>query len=517
MYTLAIINAALATEYSHAPFAGGPGSYERVRKLVLQLAGEGRVLVLTGAMTLPDPGLPTVSRPQWSMKAVLEEAAAFASRHPEAEALLYVHADMPFLDQDLCSSLLDLHQRYRSEYTFADGYPPGFAPEILSPRVLPNLADLAGRHDVPADRDGLFAVIQKDINSYDIETQLSPVDLRGLRFAPLCDTKRNKLAAEALYALGARSAADAVRLLPEHPELLRTIPAFLWVQITEYCPQSCSYCPYPAMVGDPRLLKSFMPVDRFTRIMDEADLLCDDLVVDLSLWGEPSAHPDFPAIVAAVMAHSRFTLIIETSGIGWRHGMAEELATRWGSRIHWIVSLDDTDPQGYLALRGEGQREATAFAERLTGVSKDTLHVQAVRMRENEDRLEAFYRGWKQKTDKVIIQKYDSFCKTLPDRTVADLSPLERLPCRHLARDLAILLDGSVPPCRHCLIKDDVAFGTDSSQERPLLRYDHMVANVFKDGLEKAWNATGSWYGRHCAADYPEPCGQCDEYHTFNA
>ena len=157
MYTLAIINAALANEYSHAPFAGGPSSYERVRKLVLELAGEGRVLVLTGGIPLPDPGLPTVSRPQWSMKAVLEEAVAFASGHPEAEALLYVHADMPFLDGALCSSLLDLHHRYRSEYTFADGYPPGFAPEILSPRVLPNLAELAGRHDAPADRDGLFS------------------------------------------------------------------------------------------------------------------------------------------------------------------------------------------------------------------------------------------------------------------------------------------------------------------------------------------------------------------------
>ncbi|MFH2114840.1 MAG: spiro-SPASM protein [Spirochaetota bacterium] len=517
MHTLAIINAALANEYSHAPFAGGPGSYERVRKLVQELAGEGRVLVLTGAIPLPDPGLPTVSKAEWSMKTVLEESAAFASRHPEAEALLYVHADMPFLDATLCSSLLDLHHRYRSEYTFADGYPPGFAPEILSPRVLPNLAELAGRHDAPADRDGLFAVIQKDINSYDIETELSPVDLRGLRFAPLCDTKRNKEAAEGLYALGARSAADAARLLPDHPEMLRTIPAFLWIQITEHCPQACSYCPYPSIAGDPRMLKGFMPVERFERIMDEAALLCDDLVIDLSLWGEPSAHPDFPAIVATVMAHLRFTLIVETSGIGWKPGLAEDLASRWGNRVQWIVSLDDPDPSGYSALRGQGQREAAIFAERLIGISKDTVHVQAVRMRDNEDRLEAFYRGWKQKTDKVIIQKYDAFCRTLPDRTVADLSPLERLPCRHLARDMAILLDGSVPPCRHCLVAADASPETDPGRAGPRLRYDHMVANVFEDGFEKAWNATGSWYGRHCVVDYPEPCGQCDEYHTFNA
>jgi hypothetical protein len=88
MYTLAIINAALANEYSLAPFAGGPCSYERVRKLVLELAGEGRVLVLAGNTPLPYPGLPTVSRAEWSMKTVLDEAVAFAAGHPEAEALL---------------------------------------------------------------------------------------------------------------------------------------------------------------------------------------------------------------------------------------------------------------------------------------------------------------------------------------------------------------------------------------------------------------------------------------------
>lgn len=517
MNTLAIINATLANEYCHASFAGGPSSFERVKKLVTGFAGEDRVLVLTGSYPLPDPGLPTVSREQWTMRAVLDEAVRFASGHPEAEALLFVHSDMPFLDAGLCSSLLDLHQRYRSEYTFADGYPPGFAPEVLSPRILANLAELAGRHDAPSDRDGLFAVVQKDINSYDIETELSPVDLRGYRFAPLCDSRRNKEAAEALYALGARSAADVVKLLPDHPELLRTVPAFLWVQITESCPQSCSYCPYPQMVGDPRHLGNIMPADRFRRIMDEAVLLCDDLVVDVSLWGEPSSHPDFAAIAEAVMAQPRFTLIVETSGIGWSPGLAEDLTARWGKRIQWIISLDDPDPAGYTALRGEGYREANAFAERMIALSQETVHLQAVRMKENEERLEAFYRGWKQKTDRVIIQKYDAFCASLPDRAVADLSPLERLPCRHLARDLAVLLDGSVPPCRHCLVADKSGKPSGAEEAQTRLCYDQLLANVFEVGLEKAWNATADWYGRHCVADYPETCGQCDEYHTFNA
>jgi len=143
----------------------------------------------------------------------------------------------------------------------------------------------------------------------------------------------------------------------------------------------------------------------------------------------------------------------------------------------------------------------------MIGVSPGNVHVQAVRMRDNEPRLESFYRGWKKRGDKVIVQKYDSFAGCLPDRTVAELSPLDRLPCRHLARDIAVLIDGRVPNCKHCLVR-----GADSR-----LEYAGSAGNAFDDGLETTWNRMGAWYERHLASDYPEPCGRCDEYHTFNA
>lgn len=505
METLAIINATQVNEYATRPFAGGPSAFDRVLRLGRSIAPEGGLLVLAGPSAVADPGCRVIRKDAWTMRGVLSECAAFASSHATASAVLYMHADSPFTDAALTATLLGLHEKYRAEYTFADGYPPGFAPELLAVRSLPNLVELAGRHDAPADRDGLFAVIQKDINSYDIETHLSPVDVRSYRFAPTCDTKRNTLSAERLWALGARTASDVTRVLPAHPELLRSIPAFLWVQIAAACPQECSYCPYPAMVGDPRKLDAVMPVERFEALMAQAHELCDDLVVDVSLWGEPSRHPDFRGIVGAVMARPRFTLIVETSGIGWATGLAEALAADYGERIQWIVSLDDADRAGYLALRGDGQDEATVFAERMLRAAPGRVHVQAVRMKENEGGLEAFYRGWKKLGDKVIIQKYDSFAGCLPDRSVADLSPLGRYPCRHLARDMAVLLDGSVPTCKHSL----VPAGN--------LRYAEIVGNVFADGFPAVWDRIGSWYGRHLSEDYPEPCGRCDEYHTFNA
>jgi spiro-SPASM protein len=169
--------------------------------------------------------------------------------------------------------------------------------------------------------------------------------------------------------------------------------------------------------------------------MSQAEALSDDIVVDLSLWGEPSLHPDFGAIAASVLARKRFTLLVETCGIGWKTGVAEAVAEAGGERVHWIVSLDDPDPASYLALRGEGMAEAVDFTRRMAERFPGQVHAQAVRMQGNEERLESFYRSWKKDIEKVIIQKYDAFSGTLPRLSVADLSPLERFPCRHLARD----------------------------------------------------------------------------------
>jgi len=444
-------------------------------------------------------------------------SAADSEQYPRGLPILYLQGDSPFSDLELCERLLSIHKRFRAEYTFADGYPSGFAAEVLSSRCLPNLVELAARDDTASDsgtaggieREALFALIQKDMNAYDVETELAPIDMRVYRFSPTCDTKRNTLSAERLWAQGIRTASALAGILPTKPDLLRTLPAFLWVQVAEGCPQACSYCPYPALAGDVVGATAFMPVDRFRALMAMAQDLCDDLVVDMSLWGECSLHPDPFALAEAVLAHPRFSLIIETSGIGWKPGVAERITELGGSRVNWIVSLDDDDEAGYRAIRGDGRAEASDFALRMARAYPGRLHVQAVRMKDNEPRLEAFYRSWKKETKGVIIQKYDSFAKSLSNRSVADLSPLERYPCRHLARDMAVLLDGTVPLCKHALEKDPEHPGR--------LRYHQTAGNVFTDGLASIWDRLGQCYSQHIRAEYPKPCGQCDEYHTFNA
>jgi spiro-SPASM protein len=207
--------------------------------------------------------------------------------------------------------------------------------------------------------------------------------------------------------------------------------------------------------------------------------------------------------VRAAARHAGIRLVIETSGVGWRPGVLAEIAsslstTTAASTPTWIVSLDAASAAVYESLRGQGFVEASATAAELTKLFPSTTHVQAVRMKENEEDLETFYRDWKQRTERVIIQKYDDFAGALPDRKVADLSPLARFPCWHLRRDLAVLMDGTVPLCREDL-RATVALG-----------------NAFTEDLATIWERGGRQYDRHIAGDLPDLCAGCDEYYTFN-
>ena len=135
-----------------------------------------------------------------------------------------------------------------------------------------------------------------------------------------------------------------------------------------------------------------------------------------------------------------------------------------------------------------------------------SVYPQFVRMNENENELEAFYRYWNEKSNpsggNLIIQKYDDFAGSLPPCKPADLSPLERDPCWHLRRDFTVLFNGDVPVCHTCW-------------------KDNIIGNAFTQKLEEIWHKTDELLGNHinknyCCAGKCANCEKCDEWYTFN-
>jgi len=475
------------------------------------------------------PNVEIVCRPTWTKKDLFRELSRLGSGFD----LVYVAwADCPLLDPELAKSMAERHLRYAAEYTYADGLPYGFAPEILAPAtagILAKMIDAQTFADDPSvDRDAIFSVIQKDINSFDIETEISTVDLRHYRLSFSADSKRNAMLLSRFSNAGCKSASDAETFITQHPEMMRTLPAFFSIQVSAVCPQSCSYCPWTkyAPSSGTNKLDNFMAKATFEKLLDNIQEFSGDAVIDLSLWGELSLHPQKMELIEMVLDRPALSLLIETSGIGWTSEQLKELALmarksaprkNHHAPLSWIISLDAHDPQRYKELRGPGFAEAQACAKNLLELFPCDTYVQAVRMKGFEDDIEHFYRTWKDSNvpdaaikagrkdgRHIIIQKYNDFAGALPKMQASDLSPVKRRQCWHIQRDMNILLDGTVPSC-----KEDLS-ALSGKADRPVL------GNAFTDDLSLIWERGNALYMEHCNRQYKGICAQCDEYYTYN-
>jgi spiro-SPASM protein len=495
MKNAAVINGIGLRAQSSRLLLDGQSAFDRAMEFARRLPGVGEPVVLLSAPRADVSGCRVALRESWSIADVLAEMTGASEG---CEDIFYFFADCPFLDLGIFARMYDNHRRSWADYSFADGFPAGLAPEILKRETVSRLRSLAGDGAEAPDRQTVFTLIKKDINAFDIETEISSTDQRMLRVLLAADTERNYRLLERIVALGGSDAESVCAVLEDHPEILRTLPAFFPVQIVERCPHACSYCPYPGFGGNVMARTGEMPAERFAVLASKIAAFAGDAVVDISMWGEPALHRGIFDIVAAALGQSGLELVIETSGVGWQPGMIQRIRDSFAREPTWIVSLDASSERLYRTLRGEGFAEAEKTAHQLLALFPRTAWVQAVRMRENEEDLETFYKAWKTTTENVIVQKYDPFHGTLPNRSVVDLSPTKRFPCWHLKRDLAVLLDGTVPLCR-----EDLAVET-------------RLGNVFEEDLAAIWERAQQFYRAHLAGGWPGICAGCDEYYTYN-
>jgi spiro-SPASM protein len=494
MGMLAAVNAIALSPQVRDDLGRGESTLDKVGRFADALPGVDAVCVLSDRDASPLPGARVVTRPRWTARDLF---AALEEQGRGFEHVVYFYADCPFLNAGIASGMIGDHLKYFADYSFADGYPYGVAPEILRVEALPALKALASED--PLARDTVFETIRKDINTYDIETRIAPDDMRLLRLVLAADGRRNTLLLRRLEAAGLPAdETAALALIRAQAAAHRTLPAFFNIQIVEGCPQNCSYCPYPAMRGPALGARAEMAPTDFAAILDQVQGFCGDAVVSVSLWGEPSLHTRFLDLALDASGRDGIELVIETSGVGWDRAVLHHIAERAKKPPRWIVSLDAHSPQVYAAMRGEGYDEAHRTVAELSQLFPAAVHVQAVRTKDNEEDLEAFYRHWKATLKNVIIQKYSRFAGVLPDRRVTDLSPLKRFPCWHLKRDVAVLLDGTVPLCR-----EDI-------------RRETVLGNLLREPLAVLWERGEAPYLRHLREDYPAICAGCDEYYTFN-
>ena len=469
-----------------------------IREYASSLPGISDIYYLTSDSSVPE-GYPWSPVSCSGMRDFLKFAAALPD---DVTEIVFVHNDTPLVNVSITLEMLADHKKYHAEFTFAEGFPLGFAPEILSREGVTHLANILGDADMPLAKGALFDAVAKDINAFDLETKISKKDMRSYRVALGMDTKQQFLATRNIYRActeGGRKVDEDVltEVITVREELQRTLPVYVSVQITDGCPQKCGYCPYPKMNPELLTARNTMKFDDYQQILGKLKDFMDTSYINISPFGEPSLHPDIYRIIQST-ADNGFTAVVETSGLGWDREKVKSLTDACKGNLLWIVSIDSNDPKLYSTLRGEGFSEAFEFAKFITEAAPETGYVQCVRMKENEDLLEPFYRFWKERTDNIIIQKYDWYSGFLPENTVSDISPIHRNVCWHLKRDLTILLDGTVPLC-----KADV-------------KRTRVLGNIFTDAVEKIWQNALPVFREHADKKYEGICEGCDEYYTYN-
>jgi len=495
MKNIAVINGLDLSGYAEKILAGGKSSIERVFNYAKNIPDTEDIIFLSRKKYSGHTPVKYISDTITNGNEFLSAIVRLSKGY---DNIFYFYADCPFLDSRITDDMYKDHTKYFSEYTFADGYPYGITPEIIKTDILPNLIKLLGDSKEKITRSFFFDIIKKDINAFDIETVIAPQDLRLLRISLSADSRRNFLLTERIAEKGGTNAAAISKIVQAHGDILRTLPAYISIQIVEGCMQLCTYCPYSLSLEGKTGKKDEMSLEMISTVINKVKMFSDDAVIDLSLWGEPALHSRIDEVIALISAVPGLKVVIETSGIGWKEGIFKKIKDKTDKSPTWIVSLDAVEESTYQAIRGTGFKEAIANTEKLLKLFNSNVYVQAVRMKENEEELEKFYRYWKKKLDNIIIQKYDNFCATLPDRKVTDLSPLKRFPCWHLKRDLYVLMDGSVPFCREDISRN------------------HILGNIINEPLEDIWERGGKYYEQHLSKNYPEMCLKCDEYYTYN-
>lgn len=480
------------------------------------------------AKTIPCDKIVTIS----SKKNVLEllEAIISESETAGAENIIFTYNDCPFLNTEITKKLLDSHVKYNSEYTFADGYSLGLTPEVINIgtiKILKNIAETIQKEEgqKKVTRQSIFNLIKTDINSFEIETVIADKDWRLLRLNFDCRNKDyyiscvnlfNKLN-EAGISCCNGSINEINELAEKTPAVLKTVPGFYNIQITDFASDKCIYCPYASEYkkknnSSCESAKNYISNEAFSNLIQKISDFSENAVVGFSLWGEAFSHPDLIDFIKTVLSYKGLSVFIETEGWNISEDFCNELKnildnceerTNGWQPVMIAVQMDSVTQETYSKIHGKEKNldSVIEMVKKLENANPGNVYPQFVRMNLNEPELESFFRFWKEKENpskgQFIIQKYDDYAGLLPDEKSADLSPIDRNVCWHLRRDMSILTNGDVLLCKEYVL-------------------DNVIGNVFKEDLVEIWKKMDCVLEEHINCKYTNKCEKCDESYTYN-
>ena len=404
----------------------------------------------------------------------------------------------PLLDCDLAREVQASHFNYLAHYTYSENVPPGLVPDFASLEFV----RLLGAERPPDLRDFVY----KNINRYDVEVFYRLPDLRHYRLDFTLASSRSACLARSTLELAPHVRfEDLHELLLDHPEILRPFPSYFEIEL------STSFSGEPDFLPR-RESKATVFLERalWEKLAAEIDALGlhGDGTASLAGLGEPLLHPDIVEILERFLALPQIARVyLETRGERFDAAFTERIVDLPGiEKLHVIFRLLTQKPRRYQKLHGADDFERVmgniARVEAQDASRRPfSAHVEMLKIKEVEDEITEFFDRFEKSPVQPILQKFNSYALTLPERRVSDLTPLCREYCRHLARDLYLTAEGLIPLC-----KQDPFALRSAFDFRELSLAEVLIRTL---GAHKA-----SVRGEH--RQIPMPCLDCDEWYTFN-
>ena len=407
-----------------------------------------------------------------------------------------INADAPFCDMQIVGEMLDIHTKYIAEYTYSENIPVGFACDILSSELIKSLPDSSdtGKSILPVEK-----VIKDNINQFDVELFYKEPDIRAYRLSFLSGDKRENMIMQNMIKVSENISYDSIeKLIHTNPDVLYTTPSYIELELS---PET-NFNPIYSPISLTKKGRVQMDSELFDKILNEANQFKTPFALSLSGFGEPLKHSEFYSVFEKALNNQNISiLLLETDGLALDHNFMNFIQNHDISRLRVIVECNGYSAETYKSIHNFGGFEAVnKNILNIAPVLKDNLYVQIMKINETEPFLDAYYDYWESQKIQIILQKQNTCCGRIQDRRYYDLTPLKRIPCWHLLRDLLILSDGSVPFCKQ---DPGSEFSLLSAKDMPIVKIWEERKPLFTDNFSKKYPSK------------PD-CKSCDEWFTFN-
>ena len=421
------------------------------------------------------------------------------------DAIVVMESDSLFYNVAENKSLIQNFEQYDCDIGFGEDFPKGVIVHVIRREVLPVLENLRLQKHIPHSRTLFDDLIHIDVNMFDLENHYAPMNLKSLRLSFLDDNLQDHIVIQTIKSFLRTNKSndygiktpfkEIAKQIHANRHLLRTIPKYYEIEVSNVCEQECIFCPKSTL---PQQTNAFMSLKDYQTIFHKIYEANNSPIIAFTGMGDAGKNPEFIDILRHTLKH-KVQCYWETSACELDTEKANLLLSLpHQEKLILIFSIDAISEVLYRRLRPSKHsfHKTLENIEYLLLRKPKTTYVQVVKMKENIEHLVEYHNYFKQYTSNIIIQKYNHYKKRLPERRINPMQPFHPIDCWHLKRDMVIDVHGEVRVC-----KQD-------------LQNTHVLGNLKKDSFQDIHHRGQKYFEKHISGW--SFCKDCDEYYTYN-